>query len=119
MDGLRPRGIARFPELVDLVRYLENRDRCSRTLLGRADRSSRSSRWTESLGGEHRNGGQSAVETLEAAGVQHVFCSWLDEMEIYDASTLTPDRYLGARDERSGIAETDGYARWPPTWGLP
>jgi len=58
-------------------------------------------------------GGQAVVEALQAEGVSHVFgLIGSAGMEIfdalYDASSI---RFIGVRDERTGVHMADGYAR--------
>lgn len=59
------------------------------------------------------SGGQAAVETLQAEGVELVFgLIGSATMEMFDGLYGAPDiRYIGVRDERSGTHMADGYAR--------
>ena len=58
-------------------------------------------------------GGQAVVEALRAEGVSHVFgLIGSAGMEIFDALYDAPTvRFIGVRDERTGVHMADGYAR--------
>jgi thiamine pyrophosphate-dependent acetolactate synthase large subunit-like protein len=58
-------------------------------------------------------GGQAVVESLKAEGVTHVFgLIGSAGMEIFDAlHDATTIRFIGVRDERTGVHMADGYAR--------
>jgi thiamine pyrophosphate-dependent acetolactate synthase large subunit-like protein len=58
-------------------------------------------------------GGQAVVESLKAEGVSHVFgLIGSAGMEIFDALYETPSiKFIGVRDERTGMHMADGYAR--------
>jgi acetolactate synthase-1/2/3 large subunit/sulfoacetaldehyde acetyltransferase len=58
-------------------------------------------------------GGQAVVDALRAEGVSHVFgLIGSAGMEIFDALFDAPDvRFIGVRDERTGVHIADGYAR--------
>lgn len=58
-------------------------------------------------------GGQAVVEALQAEGVSHVFgLIGSAGMEIFDALYDAPAiRFIGVRDERTGVHMADGYAR--------
>ena len=60
-----------------------------------------------------RTGGKAIVEALSAEGVRHVFgLIGSAGMEIYDALYDARDiRFIGVRDERTGVHLADGYAR--------
>ncbi|MFE1573964.1 thiamine pyrophosphate-binding protein [Comamonas odontotermitis] len=58
-------------------------------------------------------GGQAVVEALQAEGVEHVFgligSAGMEVFDaLYDASSI---RFVGVRDERTGVHMADGYAR--------
>ncbi len=59
------------------------------------------------------SGGGAVVESLRAEGVQHVFgLIGSAGMEIFDALHGAKDvRFIGVRDERTGVHMADGYAR--------
>ena len=59
------------------------------------------------------SGGQAAVESLKAEGVDHVFgLIGSATMEMFDALYDAKDiRFIGVHDERTGIHMADGYAR--------
>ena len=58
-------------------------------------------------------GGQAVVRSLEAEGVSHVFgLIGSAGMEIFDALYESKSvRFIGVRDERTGVHMADGYAR--------
>ena len=58
-------------------------------------------------------GGQAVVESLKAEGVSHVFgLIGSAGMEIFDALYEAPSiKFIGVRDERTGMHMADGYAR--------
>ena len=58
-------------------------------------------------------GGKAVVESLRAEGTQHVFgLIGSAGMEVFDALFDAPDiRFIGVRDERTGMHMADGYAR--------
>lgn len=58
-------------------------------------------------------GGQAVVEALQAEGVSHVFgLIGSAGMEIFDALYDADSiRFIGVRDERTGVHMADGYAR--------
>lgn len=58
-------------------------------------------------------GGQAVVQSLEAEGVSHVFgLIGSAGMEIFDALFDSKSvRFVGVRDERTGVHMADGYAR--------
>ena len=58
-------------------------------------------------------GGQAVVESLKAEGVSHVFgLIGTAGMEIFDALYEAPSiKFIGVRDERTGVHMADGYAR--------
>ncbi|HET8609378.1 MAG TPA: thiamine pyrophosphate-binding protein [Burkholderiales bacterium] len=58
-------------------------------------------------------GGNAVVEALKAEGVNHVFgLIGSAGMEVFDALyDATEIRFIGVRDERTGIHMADGYAR--------
>ncbi len=58
-------------------------------------------------------GGKAVVESLQAEGVSHVFgLIGSAGMEIFDALFDASDiRFIGVRDERTGVHMADGYAR--------
>jgi acetolactate synthase-1/2/3 large subunit/sulfoacetaldehyde acetyltransferase len=58
-------------------------------------------------------GGQAVVESLKAEGVSHVFgLIGSAGMEIFDALYEAPSiKFIGVRDERTGVHMADGYAR--------
>ena len=58
-------------------------------------------------------GGQAVVRSLEAEGVSHVFgLIGSAGMEIFDALYESRSvRFIGVRDERTGVHMADGYAR--------
>ncbi len=58
-------------------------------------------------------GGQAVVESLQAEGVSHVFgLIGSAGMEIFDALYDAESiRFIGVRDERTGVHMADGYAR--------
>ncbi|WP_366819859.1 thiamine pyrophosphate-binding protein [Ottowia sp.] len=58
-------------------------------------------------------GGQAVVEALRAEGVSRVFgLIGSAGMEIFDALYDAPTvRFIGVRDERTGVLMADGYAR--------
>lgn len=58
-------------------------------------------------------GGQAVVESLKAEGVSHVFgLIGSAGMEIFDALFDAKDvRFIGVRDERTGVHMADAYAR--------
>ncbi|MET4576898.1 thiamine pyrophosphate-binding protein [Ottowia thiooxydans] len=58
-------------------------------------------------------GGQAVVEALQAEGVSHVFgLIGSAGMEIFDALYDAQSiRFIGVRDERTGVHMADGYAR--------
>lgn len=58
-------------------------------------------------------GGQAVVEALQAEGVSHVFgLIGSAGMEIFDALYgASSIRFIGVRDERTGVHMADGYAR--------
>ena len=58
-------------------------------------------------------GGQAVVHSLEAEGVSHVFgLIGSAGMEIFDALYDSKSlRFIGVRDERTGVHMADGYAR--------
>ncbi|HET9580956.1 MAG TPA: thiamine pyrophosphate-binding protein [Usitatibacter sp.] len=58
-------------------------------------------------------GGKAVVDALEAEGVQHVFgLIGSAAMEVFDAlHGSRAIRFVGVRDERSGVHMADGYAR--------
>lgn len=60
-----------------------------------------------------RNGGQLTVEVLRAHGVDTVFgLIGSATMELFDALYDAKDiRFIGVRDERTGVHMADGYAR--------
>ncbi len=60
-----------------------------------------------------RNGGQLTVEVLRAHGVDTVFgLIGSATMELFDALHGAPDiRFVGVRDERTGVHMADAYAR--------
>lgn len=60
-----------------------------------------------------RTGGQVLVDALAAEGVTHVFgLIGSAGMEIFDALYQHPTiRFIGVRDERTGVHMADGYAR--------
>lgn len=57
--------------------------------------------------------GDVLVDTLAANSVRHVFgLIGSATLEVFDALYRAPDiKYVGVRDERSGVAMADGYAR--------
>lgn len=56
--------------------------------------------------------GDRVVEALEANGVSTVFgLIGSATLEIFDALSRSSIRFIGVRDERSGVAMADGYAR--------
>ena len=59
------------------------------------------------------SGGQAAVESLKAEGVDHVFgLIGSATMEMFDALYDAKDiRFIGVHDERTGTHMADGYAR--------
>lgn len=59
------------------------------------------------------SGGKAVVAALEAEGVRHVFgLIGSAGMEIFDALHDSRDiRFVGVRDERTGVHMADGYAR--------
>lgn len=59
------------------------------------------------------SGGAAVVDSLRAEGVRHVFgLIGSAGMEIFDALHGAPDiRFIGVRDERTGVHMADGYAR--------
>ncbi|NBR38844.1 MAG: thiamine pyrophosphate-binding protein, partial [Alphaproteobacteria bacterium] len=59
------------------------------------------------------SGGQAAVESLKAEGVDHVFgLIGSATMEMFDALYDAKDiRFIGILDERTGTHMADGYAR--------
>ena len=59
------------------------------------------------------SGGKAVVEALQAEGVKHVFgLIGSAGMEIFDALYDAKDiRFIGVRDERTGVHMADGYAR--------
>ena len=59
------------------------------------------------------SGGAAVVESLRAEGVQHVFgLIGSAGMEVFDALYGAKDlRFVGVRDERTGVHMADGYAR--------
>ena len=59
------------------------------------------------------SGGQAAVESLKAEGVDHVFGLIRSAtMEMFDALYDAKDiRFIGVHDERTGTHMADGYAR--------
>ena len=59
------------------------------------------------------SGGAAVVESLRAQGVKHVFgLIGSAGMEIFDALHGAKDvRFVGVRDERTGVHMADGYAR--------
>ena len=65
--------------------------------------------------GNHRilSGGQAVVETLKTEGVKVVFgLIGSATMELFDALYENNDiRFIGVRDERTGVHMADGYAR--------
>ncbi|MEO8079385.1 MAG: thiamine pyrophosphate-binding protein [Caldimonas sp.] len=58
-------------------------------------------------------GGQAVVESLKAEGTNHVFgLIGSAGMEVFDALYDAPSiRFVGVRDERTGVHMADGYAR--------
>lgn len=58
-------------------------------------------------------GGQAVVESLKAEGVEHVMgLIGSAGMEVFDALFHAPSvRFVGVRDERTGVHMADGYAR--------
>ena len=60
-----------------------------------------------------KTGGQAVVDSLAAEGVGHVFgLIGSAGMEIFDALYQHPSiRFIGVRDERTGVHMADGYAR--------
>ena len=58
-------------------------------------------------------GGQAVVEALKVEGVSHVFgLIGSAGMEIFDALYDAKDiKFIGVRDERTGVHMADGYAR--------
>jgi acetolactate synthase-1/2/3 large subunit/sulfoacetaldehyde acetyltransferase len=71
------------------------------------------------LPGKERNpmseitGGKAVVDALEAEGVRHVFgLIGSAAMEVFDALHGSRSiRFVGVRDERTGVHMADGYAR--------
>lgn len=59
------------------------------------------------------NGGEAVVAALRAAGVSHVFgLLGSTTMEVYDALYDASDiKYIGVRDERSGVHMVDAFGR--------
>ena len=59
------------------------------------------------------SGGKAVVDALQAEGVKHVFgLIGSAGMEIFDALYDARDiRFIGVRDERTGVHMADGYAR--------
>src|SRR3954464_8223290 len=59
------------------------------------------------------SGGKAVVEALEAEGVEHVFgLIGSAGMEIFDALYDSKQvKFIGVRDERTGVHMADGYAR--------
>lgn len=59
------------------------------------------------------SGGKAVVESLEAEGTQHVFgLIGSAGMEIFDALYDSKQvKFIGVRDERTGVHMADGYAR--------
>ena len=59
------------------------------------------------------SGGKAIVESLKAEGVTHVFgLIGSAGMEMFDALFDAPEiRFIGVRDERTGVHMADGYAR--------
>jgi acetolactate synthase-1/2/3 large subunit/sulfoacetaldehyde acetyltransferase len=58
-------------------------------------------------------GGQAVVESLKTEGTRHVFgLIGSAGMEVFDALHGAPSiRFIGVRDERTGVHMADGYAR--------
>ncbi|HET7731409.1 MAG TPA: thiamine pyrophosphate-binding protein, partial [Usitatibacter sp.] len=62
---------------------------------------------------KEKSGGKAVVEALQAEGVKDVFgLIGSAGMEIFDALYDAKDiRFIGVRDERTGVHMADGYAR--------
>ncbi|MBU1359569.1 MAG: thiamine pyrophosphate-binding protein [Gammaproteobacteria bacterium] len=69
---------------------------------------------------ERLTGGQAIVESLKREETQHVFgLIGSAGMEIFDALYDAPSiRFIGVRDERTGVHMADGYARAKGTPGV-